>query len=163
MGHLVAYVVYALLTVFLFGLVWWEVRRRLMLRNRKYLQEGETDKVHHLKLQFFTNIPSDDEKFLQDAIACVNRHLDDSSFDVPQFVDEMATSRTTLHKKMKSLTGLNTTGFVRSVRLKAACRIMDENKNIRISELAYKVGFNDPKYFSSVSRKNLVCNLQNIR
>ena len=148
-----AYVVYALLTVFLFGLVWWEVRRRLMLRNRKYLQEGETDKVHHLKLQFFTNIPSDDEKFLQDAIACVNRHLDDSSFDVPQFVDEMATSRTTLHKKMKSLTGLNTTGFVRSVRLKAACRIMDENKNIRISELAYKVGFNDPKYFSICFKK----------
>ena len=83
----------------------------------------------------------------------MNRHLDDSSFDVPQFVDEMATSRTTLHKKMKSLTGLNTTGFVRSVRLKAACRIMDENKNIRISELAYKVGFNDPKYFSICFKK----------
>ena len=49
--------------------------------------------MHHLKLQFFTNIPSDEEKFLQDAVACVNRHLDDPDFDVPQFVDEMATSR----------------------------------------------------------------------
>ena len=94
-----------------------------------------------------------DEEFVQDAIACVNRHLSDSAFDVPQFIDEMSTSRTTLHKKLKSLTGLNTTGFVRNVRLKAACTIMDENKNIRISDLAYMVGFNDPKYFSICFKK----------
>lgn len=148
-----AYLIYTLLFILASVLIWWEVRRRLLLRNRKHLQEGEMDKVHHFKLQFFSNIPSDDEKFLQDAIACVNRHLEDADFDVPQFVDEMATSRTTLHKKLKSLTGLNTTGFVRSIRLKAACRIMDENKNIRISELAYKVGFNDPKYFSICFKK----------
>ena len=148
-----AYFIYVLLAILFMVLIWWEIRRRLLLRNRKFLQEGETDKVHHLKLQFFTNIPSDEEKFLQDAVACVNRHLDDPGFDVPQFVDEMATSRTTLHKKLKSLTGLNTTGFVRSIRLKAACRMMDENPNIRISELAYKVGFNDPKYFSICFKK----------
>lgn len=94
-----------------------------------------------------------DEKFLQDAIDCVNRNLSNSEFDVSQFVEEMGTSRTTLHKKLKSLTGLNTTGFVRNVRLKAACRIMDENKTIRISELAYSVGFNDPKYFSICFKK----------
>lgn len=148
-----AYLIYALLTASFLGLIWWEIRRRLMLRNRKHLQKGETDKVHHIKLQFFSNITSDDEKFLQDAIDCVNRHLDDPEFDVTQFVNEMATSRTTLHKKMKSLTGLNTTSFVRSIRLKAACKIMDENKNIRISDLAYKVGFNDPKYFSICFKK----------
>lgn len=148
-----AYLIYALLTASFLGLIWWEIRRRLMLRNRKYLQKGETDKVHHIKLQFFSNITSDDEKFLQDAIDCVNRHLDDPEFDVTQFVNEMATSRTTLHKKMKSLTGLNTTSFVRSIRLKAACKIMDENKNIRISDLAYKVGVNDPKYFSICFKK----------
>lgn len=148
-----AYFIYVLLAILFMVLIWWEIRRRLLLRNRRFLQEGETDKVHHLKLQFFTNIPSDEEKFLQDAVACVNRHLDDPDFDVPQFVDEMATSRTTLHKKLKSLTGLNTTGFVRSIRLKAACRMMDENPNFRISELAYKVGFNDPKYFSICFKK----------
>lgn len=94
-----------------------------------------------------------DEKYLQDAIDCVNRNLSDPDFDVPQFTSEMATSRTTLHRKLKSLTGLNATGFVRNVRLKAACKIMDENKTIRISELAYTVGFNDPKYFSICFKK----------
>lgn len=48
-----AYLIYALLTASFLGLIWWEIRRRLMLRNRKYLQKGETDKVHHIKLQFF--------------------------------------------------------------------------------------------------------------
>lgn len=98
----------------------------------------------------YTNM---DEKFLQDAIDCVNRHLNNPDFDISQFVSEMATSRTTLHKKLKSLTGLNSSGFIRNVRLKAACKIMDENNNIRVSELAYAVGFNDPKYFSICFKK----------
>lgn len=94
-----------------------------------------------------------DEEFLKNAIDCVNRNLSNTEFDVPQFTSEMNTSRTTLHKKLKSLTGLNATGFVRNIRLKAACQIMDENKNIRISDLAYTVGFNDPKYFSICFKK----------
>ena len=117
------------------------VYRRLMQHNLKSLQEGETDKMHHLKLQFVSSIPSEDEKFLQDAIACVKRHLDDPDFDVSQFVEEMSVSRTSLHKKLKSLTGQNTTGFIRSIRLKAACSLMDADPHIRISGLAYKVGF----------------------
>ena len=94
-----------------------------------------------------------DEEFLQNAIECVNRHLDNIEFDIPLFISEMAISRTTLHKKLKSLTGLNTTAFIRNVRLKAACKLMDESKGIRISELAYMVGFNDPKYFSICFKK----------
>ena len=144
---------YVLLSISLLALIWWEIRRRVLLRNRKHLQQGETDKVHHLKLQFLSSIPSDDEKFLQDAIACVHRHLGDADFDIPQFIDEMATSRTTLHKKLKSLTGQNTTGFVRGIRLKAACNILDANPGMRISDLAYQVGFNDPKYFSVCFKK----------
>lgn len=144
---------YALLLAGMLAFVWWETRRRLMWRNRKHLQAGETDKVNHLRLQLYAAITSDDEKFLQDAIACVNRHLDDPTFDVPQFVDEMATSRTTLHKKLKSLTGQSTTAFIRSIRLKAARQLLDEKKNLRISELAYRVGFNDPRYFSACFKK----------
>lgn len=148
-----AFVLYAiLLALAMFG-AWWETRRRLMLRNKRHVQEGETDKVHHLKLQIFSNIPTDEERFLDDAVACVNRHIADADFNVTQFVEEMATSRTVLHKKLKSITGLNTTAFVRSLRLKAACRILDENPAIRISELAYRVGFNDPKYFSICFKK----------
>ena len=86
---------------------------------------------------------------MQRAIDCVNRHLEDSDFDQPQFVEEMGTSKSTLYKKLKSLTGLNTSAFIRNIRLKAACRIMEEKgSSVRVSDLAYAVGFNDPKSYS---------------
>ena len=100
------------------------------------------------------NYTSLDEDFIQRAINCVNNHLEDPNFDQAQFADEMLTSKSTLYKKLKSLAGLNTSSFIRNVRLKAACRIMEEKGiNIRVSELAYAVGFNDPKYFRSCFKK----------
>lgn len=99
------------------------------------------------------NYTSMDEDFLQRAVDCVHKHLDDPEFDQMQFIDEMGTSKSTLYKKLKSLTGLNTSAFIRNIRLKAACRIIEEKKRVRISELAYAVGFNDPKYFSSCFKR----------
>jgi ligand-binding sensor domain-containing protein/DNA-binding response OmpR family regulator len=94
-----------------------------------------------------------DEEFLKRAIHCIYTHLTDSNFDSEQFIKELGTSKATLYRKLKSLTGLNATSFIRNIRLKAACQIMDEKKNIRVSELAYAVGFNDPKYFSACFKK----------
>ncbi len=99
------------------------------------------------------NYTSIDENFLQQAIDCVNRHLSDPDFDQQMFLDEMGTSKSTLYRKLKSLTGLNSSAFIRNIRLKAACRIMEEKRHIRVSELAYAVGFNDPKYFSVCFKK----------
>lgn len=99
------------------------------------------------------NYTSIDEEFLQRAIECVHKHLDESEFDQMQFVSEMGTSKSTLFRKLKSLTGLSSSSFIRNIRLKAACQIMEEKQRIRVSELAYAVGFNDPKYFSSCFKK----------
>jgi len=99
------------------------------------------------------NYTSIDEEFLKKAIECVHENLSDPNYDQSQFIKDMGTSRSTLFRKMKSLTGLSYVSFIRNVRLKAACRIMEEKKNVRISELAYAVGFNDPRYFSSCFKK----------
>lgn len=99
------------------------------------------------------NYTSLDESFLQKAINCVHKHLDDSEFDQQKFMEEMGASKSTLYRKLKSLTGLNSSAFIRNIRLKAACQIMEEKKHIRISELAYAVGFNDPKYFSACFKR----------
>jgi CheY-like chemotaxis protein len=101
------------------------------------------------------NYTSKDEKFLQEAIRYVNDHLTDGEIDTPNLYKALNISKATLYRKLKSLTGLNVTAFVRNIRLKAACRIMDKKKNIRISEVAYAVGFNDPKYFSVCFKKEL--------
>lgn len=101
------------------------------------------------------NYTSIDEEFLQKAINSVQAHLDDPMFDQTRFVEEMGVSKSTLFRKLKSLTGLSYSSFVRNIRMKAACRIMEEKRNVRISELAYAVGFNDPKYFSACFKKEL--------
>lgn len=99
------------------------------------------------------NYTSMDEAFIQKAVDCVNAHLDDCDFEHAQFLSEMGMARTTLAEKLKLLTGLTPSGFINNVRLQAACRLIDEKKKMRISDLAYAVGFNDPKYFSLCFKK----------
>lgn len=95
----------------------------------------------------------EDKRFLQAAAECVNLHLSDADFDVNRFAEEMSMSRSTLYNRMKELSGMNPLSFVRIMRLKAAARILEEQPDIRIVELAVRVGYNDPKYFSSCFRK----------
>lgn len=125
--------------------------RNLLKYKQRMAKDFKKQLVFEVKELNYTSI---DEEFLQRAIDCVNRHLEDSEFDQLQFVEDMNTSKSTLYKKLKSLTGLNTSAFIRNIRMKAACTIMEEkSSSIRVSELAYAVGFNDPKYFSSCFKK----------
>ncbi|MEA5126854.1 MAG: two-component regulator propeller domain-containing protein [Proteiniphilum sp.] len=124
--------------------------KNLLKSRERIARDFKNQLVFELKDLEFTNL---DEEFIQKAVDCVNRHLDHSDFDQQQFSEEMNVSKSTLYNKLKTLTGLNTSAFITNIRLKAACRIMDQNRNIRISDLAYAVGFNDPKYFSSCFKK----------
>lgn len=131
--------------------------------NIKSLIRSREKLAHSFSKQFAPevknlNYTSVDEKFLQKAIDCVYSHLDDFNFDQQVFTEEMGSSKSTLYKKLKSLTGLNTSAFISNIRLKAACKIIQEKKRLRISELAYAVGFNDPKYFSSCFKKQFGLN-----
>lgn len=99
------------------------------------------------------NYTSLDEDFLKRAVDCVNSHLDDPNFDHTTFSNELGMSKSTCFRKLKSLTGLSYSSFVRNIRMKAACKIMEEKSGIRVSELAYLVGYNDPRYFSSCFKK----------
>lgn len=88
------------------------------------------------------------QQFIDKATDAVRKHLSDYDFDVPQLANELSVSRTTLHRRMKEATGQTTTAFIRSIRLQTACQILQSSPGIRVSDLAYQVGFNDPKYFS---------------
>ncbi len=109
-------------------------------------------KTEHFKKEYEINIShmeynSIDENFLQQAILKVEEKLADDSFDFDQFAILMASSKSTLHRKLKSLTGLSPGEFIRNVRLKHAAQMLNNNIG-NISEIAFAVGFNDPKYFS---------------
>ncbi len=56
-------------------------------------------------------------------------------------------SRVHLYKKLLSITGKTPIEFIRTIRLKRAAQLLRESQ-LNISEVAYQVGFNNPKYFS---------------
>lgn len=88
-----------------------------------------------------------DELFLNDAIACIEKHLDDPDFDIPKLADLLHVSKSTLNRKIKVVTNLTPADFIRNIRLKHACNLL-KNKLVTITEVAYATGFNNPKYFS---------------
>ena len=95
-----------------------------------------------------------DKKFLQKAIDVVNAHIADSEFSQTDFVREMSVSRTVLTEKLKNLTGFTPSAFILNARLTLAYKLLCEEKgNIRVSDLAYSVGFSDAKYFSKCFKK----------
>ena len=92
---------------------------------------------------------SADQEFLRRAIQCVNEHLSDTDYDRQAFASDMGSSVSTLYNKIRALTGKNISTFTRDIRIKAACKLAKENPDLRVSDIAYHVGFRDPKYFAT--------------
>lgn len=84
----------------------------------------------------------------------VNEHIGDFDFSLTEFTEAMNMSRSTMAEKMKSLTGMTPSSFVNDIRLRTAAALIGKSQGkIRVSDLAYEVGFNDPKYFSTLFKK----------
>ena len=99
---------------------------------------------------------SRDSKFLNSVMEVIENHYTDSEFDVEGFASAMNISKTLLNQKLQSLAGQSIAKFVSNYRLKKAYALIQVNKNSRnmnVSEIAYEVGFNDPKYFSRCYQK----------
>jgi signal transduction histidine kinase/ligand-binding sensor domain-containing protein/DNA-binding response OmpR family regulator len=88
-----------------------------------------------------------DEKFMKQALEIVEKHIDDPEFSVEDFSREMYMSRITLYRKILSLTGRTPIEFIRLIRLKRAARLL-EKSGMSVAEIAYEVGFNNPKNFT---------------
>ncbi|MCG8579686.1 MAG: helix-turn-helix domain-containing protein [Bacteroidales bacterium] len=88
-----------------------------------------------------------DRLFIKRARHIVLENYTNSSFNIDEFVKLMNVSRTMLYVKIKSLTDKTTSEFVRDIRLEEAARLLKEGM-LNVSEVAFKVGFKDPKYLS---------------
>jgi len=88
-----------------------------------------------------------DEKFLKQALEVVEKYMDKPDFSVEDFSHEMSMSRKALYNKILSLTGKAPLEFIRSIRIKRAAQLL-EKSGMTIAEIAYDVGFNNPKNFT---------------
>lgn len=92
-------------------------------------------------------ITSLDEKLIEQAIEYVEKNIDRSELSVEELSRELGMSRVHLYKKLTAITGRSPVEFIRIIRLKRAAQMLRESQ-LNVSEIAYSVGFNNPKYFS---------------
>ncbi|MEL6925254.1 MAG: response regulator, partial [Bacteroidota bacterium] len=97
-------------------------------------------------------VTSADEDFLNRAINIAHEQMDNTNFAIDQFAHELAVSRPLLFTKLKALTGQTPNNFIKTIRLKQAAQLLSQNK-LNVAEVAYRVGFRDPKYFSKCFQK----------
>jgi signal transduction histidine kinase/ligand-binding sensor domain-containing protein/DNA-binding response OmpR family regulator len=123
----------------------------LFLRLNKLLEQ-RAEMHHQIKQKreinpSEINISSLDEKLIEKAIKCVEDNIDNADFSVEILSHEMSMSRVHLYKKLLSITGKTPIEFIRIIRLKRAAQLLAKSQ-LSVSEIAYQVGFNNPKYFS---------------
>ena len=122
-------------------------------RNRKQLNFAESMDTEALNFKS----ESLDKKFIDKALKVIKENYTNPDFDVTEFIEVMGISRSLLHKKLKNLAGQSASRFIRVYRLNIARELIIKNRvnhSLNISEIAYEVGFNDPKYFTRCFTKH---------
>lgn len=88
-----------------------------------------------------------DEKMVEKAIKYVVSNMKRTDLSVEELSSHLGMSRVHLYKKLKTVTGKTPIEFIRLIRLKRAAQLLRESQ-LNVSEVAYSVGFNNPKYFA---------------
>jgi signal transduction histidine kinase/ligand-binding sensor domain-containing protein/DNA-binding response OmpR family regulator len=122
-----------------------QARIRNLIHQREIFQK---DFRKQIEVKASTiRITSMDEKLIQNAIRVVEERITDPEFSVEDLSRELGMSRVHLYKKLLALTGKSPLEFIRTIRLQHAAQLLEKSQ-LSVSEIAYKVGFNNPKYFT---------------
>ena len=122
----------------------------LVLRIRKLI---ELSRYHRVTQGMIDPAPSEivitslDEKLIEKAIKYVEDNMSRTELSVEDLSRELGMSRVHLYKKLLQITGKTPIEFIRVIRLKRAAQLLRESQ-LHVSEVAFEVGFNNPKYFS---------------
>lgn len=127
-----------------------EQRKKLHQKLMDMLSQGKNP-VDYLQPNMPDMKPAD-EIFLQDLMAFMEQNMENSDFTIEDFASSLNMGRTTFYNKLKAATGLSPVDFVLEIRIKRAVQLL-QSRNFSIAEVAYKTGFNDPKYFSRCFKK----------
>ena len=134
-----------------------KARIESLLENREKLRSYMLNKVRFEPTTEIIDNESDAENaFIHKAILLVENNLQNPSFGIDNMVDELFMSQSTLYRKIKSLTGLSLTAFIRSIRLKKSAQLI-LTSDLNLNQIAYEVGFNDYKYFKNSFKKQFNC------
>lgn len=125
----------------------------LLMKSQK-LKSKFSGNDNELKEKVEQREVADNDKLLMDRIMqSVNKNLSDSDFSVEVLAAEAGLSRSQLHRKMKELTGISPSEFIRNLRLEQAARLLRERK-VNVSQVAYSLGFTTLGNFSKAFKQH---------
>ena len=170
-----------LLLILLAQIVYWLVRWNTKSINRKknLLQEEVDRQTKELKIKaeelseqnellqrqnemiashntlLATTLSTRDTEFSSKLLEAIQKKYKNPDLDVPELAEDMGMSRSLLNDKIQKTLGMSTVQFIRTYRLNVAKEMIcnGTNDDMNISEIAYEVGFNDPKYFTKCFTK----------
>lgn len=93
--------------------------------------------------------PSHDEQLMIKALQVVEANLGVPNFDINRLADELNMTRITLSRKIKAITGQTPLEFIRDIKMKHACRML-QNPAITIGEVVIALGYTDHGYFTTL-------------
>ncbi|WP_291862608.1 ATP-binding protein, partial [Marinilabilia sp.] len=121
-----------------------KIRKQIDIRQQF---RAKLEKQHYEIAPGEIGVTSLDEKFIRKATRFVETNISNTELSVESFSREMGVSRGHLYNKILALTGKTPTEFIRIMRLKRGAQLLGKSQ-LNVGEIAFKVGFNDPKYFS---------------
>ncbi|MGN9062382.1 two-component regulator propeller domain-containing protein [Segatella copri] len=120
-------------------------RIQMILDNQKRYQDSQKKSIEADRKQ----VAEKERPFMDIVMEVMEKNYDNSEFGVQELADEMRMNRSVLSKMLNAEAGQPTAQFIRNYRLDIAKKMITENvANRNITEIAYRVGFNDPKYFT---------------
>jgi len=129
---------------------------RFLHRQRKRFIEAMKNDSPSKKQPIEEQQPTEEQPALADewlktAIATVEKNISDEHYSVEQLSADLCMSRMTFYRKIQSATGQKPTEFIRTIRLRRAAELLNENR-MTITEISYATGFSSVSYFSRCFR-----------
>ena len=93
-----------------------------------------------------------DKEMMAALMAFINDHIEEEGLKIEELADAVNLGRTVFYGKIKALVGMTPSDFLRRMRMQRAEELIVKTR-MNFSEIAFKVGFSDPKYFTKCFKK----------
>jgi signal transduction histidine kinase/DNA-binding response OmpR family regulator len=112
---------------------------------RQYLAKGNSNEIQNHYVSY-------DQKFVKNTVEIIQKKIAEPNFSVEDLSEELGLSRMQLHRKLKALTGKNTTTFINSMKIEKAVKMFDKGCD-RVQEAMDAVGINSYAHFISLFKE----------
>ena len=122
----------------------------LLTQRRNLFEKFSTQSARNKVVELVVDdvvVTNRDEEFMKQVMAWLSDNVENSDLTIDQLATHLCLGRTTMYNKLKSLTGKSPVELIKEYRITKA-KLLLRTGQFSVSEVAYKVGFSDPGYFS---------------